>query len=663
MGNQHRSLFILSLLHLLIFACSGKHHPIFDCPEEDLNCKTPITGQNTLLKLSFAETLGQSYWYSRYNLMAQALQSGLGEPFEILPATLEQMVKLASDRISTAVPPNGLVLLKRVFNKGNPQLISPMNNNPLDLRNFRWIQGAPGKTSSQAFAWTLIQEIEAVKYFNNDRLFGVPGRSQIPGADQRLLGMILCLTGLEQAREYIKNPHLFNHMDLSGEYLALGAISNLAEYLTSTSSLLPLRSNNRCAQIISLKEGKIITLIIKELRTAVENIYFNIDKEPQNARECTNAILSLLWYTSFTKESSIVTGDILPLVKKLRSLKNLDLFDHAYRIQGLMAFYRLTQNEEDLQFIQDSFQFINRAFDRKLQTFPNEKEWSSEHVAALLGALNALKLFGEKNIAQRQLLPIMVGFFQTILNQASLQLSAPLPDDLAPYEQRASAIFHRDPRLPLPRQEGLNDGIAPVFAARAKQIGVQEWQVAKDQYDTAGAMHLASELLWFNHKTAPGLPCPQLLPIGGLINNCIAPQDINPDDLIIVGDTNGDTAGDGGQGGNGEVPTFTFIHKNILSRCFGCHTGSSAPHGLDLSVKERAYQNLVGTASVEGQALGGVLRVRPGNSDPRQSYLIAKLITQNDFRLGDRMPRGGPFLTVKEIEMIKAWIDANALNN
>lgn len=65
------------------------------------------------------------------------------------------------------------------------------------------------------------------------------------------------------------------------------------------------------------------------------------------------------------------------------------------------------------------------------------------------------------------------------------------------------------------------------------------------------------------------------------------------------------------------------------------------------------------TVGVNSTELSGFKRVLPGiGSD---SYLYMK-ITADPRIVGERMPFGG-MLTADEIEKVKAWIDAGALDN
>jgi hypothetical protein len=117
--------------------------------------------------------------------------------------------------------------------------------------------------------------------------------------------------------------------------------------------------------------------------------------------------------------------------------------------------------------------------------------------------------------------------------------------------------------------------------------------------------------------------------------------------------------------------TFDDVYPIILSNCVGCH-GSTNPTGLDMTTKELAYANLVGTSGVFSAQLpttdteAGVLRVSAGNTLPEASYVIAKIIEDPQFRsaeFNDRMPKGGPYLSSGDIQVFIDWINGGAFRD
>jgi hypothetical protein len=126
-------------------------------------------------------------------------------------------------------------------------------------------------------------------------------------------------------------------------------------------------------------------------------------------------------------------------------------------------------------------------------------------------------------------------------------------------------------------------------------------------------------------------------------------------------------AGDGtgiDDGNDGDAPTFAADVQPIFSaNCAfsGCHaTSDIKPSGrpMDLSPGQ-AYAS---TVNVESFELVGMDRVEPG--EPDESYLVHKIQgTQSDVGgSGGQMPLGGQ-LSAAEIETIRAWIAAGAVDN
>jgi hypothetical protein len=100
-----------------------------------------------------------------------------------------------------------------------------------------------------------------------------------------------------------------------------------------------------------------------------------------------------------------------------------------------------------------------------------------------------------------------------------------------------------------------------------------------------------------------------------------------------------------------EVQTQVFSPRCAVS---GCHTGPTAPFGLDLSAGQ-SFGNTVGVASEEQS---GFLRVEP--FDPADSYLYMKLV--DDPRIsGDPMPLSGGALSAGQLALVESWITQGAL--
>ena len=106
------------------------------------------------------------------------------------------------------------------------------------------------------------------------------------------------------------------------------------------------------------------------------------------------------------------------------------------------------------------------------------------------------------------------------------------------------------------------------------------------------------------------------------------------------------------------APTLTSLQSSIFTpQCAfpGCHAAPAPEQGMDLS----AGNTFVDTVGVNATELSGFKRVAPGNA--ADSYLYMK-IAGDPRIIGDRMPLGGT-LTAADVEAVRAWIDAGALDN
>jgi hypothetical protein len=109
---------------------------------------------------------------------------------------------------------------------------------------------------------------------------------------------------------------------------------------------------------------------------------------------------------------------------------------------------------------------------------------------------------------------------------------------------------------------------------------------------------------------------------------------------------------------SGDGPTLSALQSTIFTpKCAvdGCHTGAAPQQGMDLS----AGRTFVNTVGVDVTELPGYKRVVAGSS--ADSYLYMKIAADPRI-VGEQMPFGG-MLTAAEIDSVRAWIDAGALDN
>lgn len=119
---------------------------------------------------------------------------------------------------------------------------------------------------------------------------------------------------------------------------------------------------------------------------------------------------------------------------------------------------------------------------------------------------------------------------------------------------------------------------------------------------------------------------------------------------------------DSGTGSDTPAPipvAFAEVHAILAARCAfpGCHSGSTAPGGLDMATPALAHMNLV-NAEAAGPACGGMgPRVIPG--DAEGSIFYSKIADAEPL-CGSRMPLGGRALSADEIDLVRRWILSGA---
>ncbi len=107
------------------------------------------------------------------------------------------------------------------------------------------------------------------------------------------------------------------------------------------------------------------------------------------------------------------------------------------------------------------------------------------------------------------------------------------------------------------------------------------------------------------------------------------------------------------------APTLSSLQSSIFTpRCAlsGCHAGPSPQQGMNLS----AGLMFVNTVNVDSVELSGFKRIAPNNAT--DSYLYMKI--SGDPRIFfDRMPQNANPLSAAELESVRLWIEAGALDN
>ncbi len=580
-----------------------------------------------------ATAMTEAYWYSRYDLGSLVMKSGLGDTFMPDMTMVGAMVDMVSDDESSATPPTNAALLKRVFNAGNPEWINPGDSNPMDFADERWAPASDTGTSAAASGWTMIKELEWVKQFEVDNHFGVPGGDDgIPGAQQRFAGLVLYVEAVMQAAEWINNPSVFDTSDLGGMYVMLEAMSDLAELTAATSR--PRTAVNRARMVAGMLAPSMGMTDADELSgwfLAEADRLFDTLETPTDLEDLSLAIQALTWYaaTSSTNRSA-AKARIAEFADVLAAMRKDGPIDHARAIRGLLEAVRVTGDAAYLTAASDSFDALLDDFDWAYGVFASRSTYTADEVASVYGAMISTRLNGDPERGD-DATDLAEHFFEAVVNMSGLQISAPPSESIAEYERLAD-IFLRYPTTPVPPAAGGEHGIAPVFAGSVTwNPASKTWAANRSLYDTAGSMHLSSEMLW-SFAEVDGFPD---VPADGTEP---PPDETEPPPVDMVSFS-------------GQIqPIFD-------ANCTICHVSDGFADEIMHLNAEESFDALVDQPSVQNPDL---TRVVPGDSGA--SLLFLK-VSSDSPPVGVRMPFGGAPLPAGEIALIRDWIDQGAQNN
>jgi len=449
---------------------------------------------------------GQAYWYSRYNLGNLVMRSGMGETFSPKKEMMMSVLGMVNGKLSKAMLPKNPALIKRIYNSGDPHLKNKNNGLAMDFNNYRWLQVNDEKTTYESFGWTLIKEVEWSKQFNVDFHFGKAGDQEtIPGAQQRFAGMVLCTESLMQAKEFLTQPGQFVSRHAADDYVAIWGLSDLSKYLKTKSTFL--MSDNRCARLSAM--------MMKKSSDAVSKMFLNkayallkTAKQPVSIRDYSLAAQSLVWLMDASTDSDIkveLKAKMTDYLDQLLTINSSTATQRALKIRAMIEGSRVLKNDIYLNDAVAEYEALIKEYDDSLGVFSSQNEYTVDDVASLLGAFNSLTYFSKQKVDLDKLSIILTGFFESVINRAGLQMSAPPVNTISLYE-RKSNIYHRYPSLKYPPMAGGTHGIAPVFAG-AVEINPTDNTFSVNQiFDTAGSMRLANEMIWFHKFEVNGFP-------------------------------------------------------------------------------------------------------------------------------------------------------------
>lgn len=467
-------------------ACGGssKH-------ETAVSSTAPKVGQVAGYSASNANEEG--YWYSRYNMMSLTMQSGLGESFMPSMADMQMAMQAAAQNPSDpAMAPVNPALLSTVYAGGDPHyVVAP---SAMDFGTLRW-KGGPARFTTEATAWTIIKEIEWAKLFHVDAHFGTPTSSF--GANQRFAGMMFAPMVKMQFMALQQNPGRFEQSAL-GDFALLTAYSNAAGFFGA--STMPHSATNRYADPAAAASFS---------NMARQQYQKVIAANPVNVRERSSAIQSLVWFASITNdpsEQSFARSAIVRFANGIPVDPSATPAAKAYAIRGLIEAGRVTRVASYLDQAAAITNSLTSGFDATHGVLSGTVQLTTDDIGEIAGALNAASLFLGTRIDQSGLNKVFGAWWEGTLNLSGFQIATPaIPEFKGAYETNQDPINLRYPLLPLPKDIGTPFGTAPVFAASVTWTG-QGWDANKNWFDTAGAMHAATEFVWFHNDEVSGFP-------------------------------------------------------------------------------------------------------------------------------------------------------------
>ena len=446
----------------------------------------------------------EGYWYSRYNLGNLVMRSGLGVTFQPSKEAVMQMMQMVDANPGDGDRPavrKGIRLLKLVYVGGDPHYTAKLDPNDFDTQHWD-PAGFEKRTTASASGWTIMKEAEWAKQFHVDDHFGTPASDF--GAQWRFVGMIMNASAKTQAKYLATQmtradgliPSSDGGIDWIGQWVMLEAYANLADYLAAPT--LPHSTGNR------YRDPKAAGLF----QGAAERLYVALaHRQPQGARELSQAVQALTWYAALEGDG-VVKGRLRSLALQLTSSATENPGELAYKVRGLVEAWRVTGDEFFRRVAARSYQELVGDYNFDHGMFKSAMNHSIDDVAAIMGAVNASRLFLGDAIDQDRAEQFFTNFYESAVNLSGLQQSVPpIPVAKGKFEQDEPPFYYGYPTIPKPPMAGGPYGVAPVFAASISwDAATGTFKVSDPRFDTAGAMHASNEFIWFHNDEVNGFP-------------------------------------------------------------------------------------------------------------------------------------------------------------
>ena len=488
------------------------------------------------------EIVWESYWYSRYNMMTLMLMSGMGEPgvgdvaqgavmtmdqfmamvpmlmgmadADFDPTKLDAMMRPSEmygdgDHVMMPIMP---LMLRSVYTSGNPawkgsaaDVLDGISN--LDFTKMRWLatptaMGGDGDNSgtfsNAAQAWTIVKLLEWSRMFEVSFHFGATDDDF--GAQQRFMGMALFAEAVMMLKDMMEDmtgsKYAASH---AGNMATIIAAVDLNQMASSTSSQYPMIAM-QLEQMMGMATGMIAGMGATMANGMVDALDVTTLATPA---DLALSIQALTWHNLIGNS----TAEIRTLALNLATTTADDILSMSHKLRGLLEAQRLGMDDYASD-IETLWEKIKADYDGTTGGFASKATFTSDDLAVILGALNTLRLFSPNQdpVLVSEANTLLLGFFEA--TTSVLQLSAPpkVLGDGTPvlkgmYEATSPDNWYRHPDLDAPPIAG----VAPVFGS---SITLANGQYALDgrTMDTAGNMHLSTELVWYHISFINGFP-------------------------------------------------------------------------------------------------------------------------------------------------------------
>lgn len=487
------------------------------------------------------QVVWESYWYSRYNMMSLMLMSGMGEPgigntsqgavmtmtqfmamvpmlmgmadADFDPGKLNAMMRPTEmygdgDHVMMPIMP---LLLRSVYTSGNPtwkgtaaDVLDGIVN--LDFAKMRWAatpvaMGGDGDNSGMfsnaAQAWTIVKLLEWSRMFDVSSHFGAPADDF--GAQQRFMGMALFAEAVMMLKDMMA--------DMTGSKYTASHAGNMATIIAGV-DLSELASNTgqypmiamQLEQMLGMPAGMIAGMGATMANGMVDALDVASLDTPA---DLALAIQALTWHNLIGNS----TARIGTLASTLAATAAADIMSMSHKLRGLLDAQRLGI-EDYASDIETLWEQIKTDYDGVTGRFASKATFMADDVAVILGALNTLRLFppNQDPILTSEANALLLGFFEATTRV--LQLSAPpkVLGDGTPvlkgmYEATLPDSWYGHPDVKAPPLVGT----APVFGSSITFSNGRYTLDGRDM-DTAGNMHLSTELVWFHLSFINGFP-------------------------------------------------------------------------------------------------------------------------------------------------------------